>query len=101
MRSVIRGLASDNGTLRGLTGQGEPGLWTLLGGTGAELDSEGYTLGGGSGQVSSTSRLARTVRDIQLAAVASGTVPGKPYDPPEPGDPKNPIVPIVQPGIRP
>jgi len=78
MRSVIRGLANDNGTLRGLTGQGEPGLWTLLGGTGAELDSDGLQLGGGSGQVSSVSRLARTVNDIRLAAVASGSTGGTP-----------------------
>ena len=81
MRSVIRGLANDNGTLRGLTGQGEPGLWTLLGGAGEEEDAEGLTLSGGAGQVSSTSRLARSVRDTQLAGVASGRIPNTPTPP--------------------
>lgn len=87
MRSVIRGLANDNGTLRGLTGQGEPGLATLLGGTAPELDSDSYTLGGGSGQVSSVSRLARAQRDIRVAYVAAGVeAPGlkPPYDPVDP-----------------
>lgn len=73
MRSIIRGLANDNGTLRGLTGQGEPGLATLLGGTSPELDSDQLTLGGGAGQVSSVSRLARANKDTRIAAVASGS----------------------------
>jgi len=76
MRSVIRGLANDNGTLRGLTGQGEPGLWTLLGGTGQEEDASSLTLSGGAGQVSSTSRVARSVGDTMLAGVASGSGSG-------------------------
>lgn len=76
MRSVIRGLAQDNGSLRGLTGQGEPGLWTLLGGTGEELDAEGYRLGGGPGQVSGTSRIARVRGDVLVAGVSSGYLPG-------------------------
>lgn len=87
MRAIIRGLANENGTLRGLTGQGEPGLATLLGGTAPELDSDGYTLGGGSGQVSSVSRLARAQRDIRVAYVAAGVeAPGDkpPYKPVDP-----------------
>lgn len=72
MRAIIRGLANDNGSLRGITGQGEPGLWTLLGGTGAEEDSSSLALGGGAGQVSAVSRVARANRDTLLAAVAAG-----------------------------
>ena len=76
MRAIVRGLMNYNGTLRGLTGQGEPGLWTLLGGTGAEEDSSTLSLGGGAGQVSAVSRVARSVGDTLLANVAAGRVPG-------------------------
>ncbi len=77
MRAIIRGLANDNGSLRGLTGQGEPGLWTLLGGAGAEEDSDSLSLSGGAGQVSATSRVARSNGEVRLAAVASGTTPDR------------------------
>lgn len=88
MRAIIRGLANDNGTLRGLTGQGEPGLWTLLGGSGEEEDANALSLAGGAGQVSATSRVARANGDIRLAGVASGANPSRPW-PVRP----NPIVP--------
>jgi hypothetical protein len=84
MRAIIRGLANDNGSLRALTGQGEPGLYTLLGGTGEEQSAADLTTTGGSGQVSAVSRLARVQDEPRLAAVAgqgfippdSGTRPG-------------------------
>jgi hypothetical protein len=51
MRAILRGIAGENSSaLRGLTGQGEPGLWTLLGGSFAEPDSGGTRLTGGAGQ---------------------------------------------------
>lgn len=86
MRAILRGLAGENSeTLRGLTGQGEPGLWALLGGTSQELDAEGYTLGGGVGQVSATSRLSRASRDTYLAGIASGVGYTPPGGSPPPG----------------
>lgn len=94
MRAIIRGLSNDNGTLRGLTGQGEPGLWTLLGGTAGEEDSNGLRLGGGAGQVSATSRIARAAGDVRLAAVASGTVP------PSTGPVGGPPSPVRPPPVR-
>lgn len=91
MRAIIRGLANDNGTLRGLTGQGEPGLWTLLGGTGAEEDSSSLQLGGGAGQVSAVSRLARVSRDTLIANIAAGRPPsGGGGTPVPPGGPVKP-----------
>jgi len=92
VRAIIRGLANDNGTLRGLTGQGEPGLWTLLGGTGAEEDSSTLQLGGGAGQVSAVSRLARATRDTLIAGVASGRLPGG-------GTPVPPVGPVKPPPV--
>lgn len=90
MRAIVHSLAAENGSLRGLTGQGEPGLWTLLGGTGAELDATGYRSGGGAGQVSSTSRVSRVRGDTLVAGVSSGTIaPGVVR--PDPIDPKPPI----------
>lgn len=95
MRAVIHGLRQENGALRGLTGQGEPGLWTLLGGVGAEEDAGTLRLSGGSGQVSATSRLARVNRDVRIAGVASGDVRtgggfgSEPIDP-NPGTPEIP-----------
>lgn len=92
MRAIVHSLAAENGSLRGLTGQGEPGLWTLLGGTGQELDATGYRIGGGPGQVSGASRLSRVRGETLVAAVSSGTlVPGviRP-------DPLNPAPPIPE-----
>lgn len=66
----MQSLRNENGGLRGLTGSGEPGLFTLLGGTAAETGNTKFT--GGAGQVSATSRLAQAYRDVRLAAVASG-----------------------------
>lgn len=74
MRAIVHGLRAENGSLRGLTGQGEPGLWTLLGGTGAEQDAEDLRLAGGAGQVSATSRVARVNGERLVAGVASGDV---------------------------
>lgn len=74
---MMMSLSNENGGLRGLTGSGEPGLFTLLGGTSPELDASGYTTTGGPGQVSAITRLALAQRDVRLRAVATGTpVPG-------------------------
>lgn len=69
-------LRAGNGELRGLAGSGEPGLYTVLGGTAVEQDGEQMRMLGGAGQVSATSRLAQVHRDVRLAAVASGSSPG-------------------------
>jgi hypothetical protein len=51
MRAILRGVAGENvAALRGLTGQGEPGLWTLLGGSSSEPDSGSRRLSGGASQ---------------------------------------------------
>lgn len=76
MNSLYRSLRNENGGMRGLTGSGEPGLHTLLGGTGEELDSGSLTITGGPGQSSGVAKLARAHRDTRLAAVASGTSGG-------------------------
>ncbi len=87
MRAIAHSLAAENGSLRGLTGQGEPGLWTLLGGTGAELDATGYRSTGGAGQTSPASRLAR-LTGSRVAGVASGIIfPGQQFEPREPKPP--------------
>lgn len=82
-------LRNENGGLRGLTGGGEPGLYTLLGGTSPELDASGYTTTGGPGQTSATTRLARAQRDTRLAGVATGAGTGTtgPRSPPGHSDP--------------
>lgn len=72
MNAMMRSLRGESGKLRGLTGSGEPGLFTLLGGTGGEQDASGLAFSGGSGQVSSVARLAVTYHDTRLAALASG-----------------------------
>jgi hypothetical protein len=66
MRAILRGVAGDNRSLRGLTGQGEPGLWTLLGGTNAELDAGGRRLNGGKAQIGASAR----------DRIAAGSQPG-------------------------
>lgn len=74
---IIAQARQQSGSLRGLTGAGEPGLYTLLGGTGIEQDSSGHTTMGGAGQVSSTAKLAVAYKDVRLRQVASGqTVSG-------------------------
>jgi hypothetical protein len=74
--SMIRNLAGQNAAAsRGVTGQGEPGLYTLLGGTGVEEDASAYRTAGGVGQTSSVARLARAHNDLRLAAVAAGLPP--------------------------
>ncbi len=94
MRSIIRGLANDNSSLRALTGQGEPGLYTLLGGTGDELSADDLYTTGGAGQVSAVSRLARVQDEPRLAAVAgSGYIP--------PGAPVRPGGGVIRPPIIP
>lgn len=82
MRAILRGIAGDNASLRGLTGQGEPGLWTLLGGTSREPDSGGRRLLGGSGQVS------MAAKDKHVGGVASGVTEREP-GPTNEGDPTN------------
>lgn len=77
MNAMMMSLRTENGQLRGLTGQGEPGLFSLLGGTAREKDSSQLTTMGGPGQTSATAKLAEAYRDKRLAAVASGNpVPG-------------------------
>lgn len=65
-------LRNENGALRGLSGSGEPGLHTLLGGTGEEKDASGLKTFGGAGQVSAVARMAEAYKDTRLAAVAAG-----------------------------
>lgn len=72
MNELYRSLRNENGGLRGLAGSGEPGLHTLLGGTGEELDAGSLTITGGAGQSSGTAKLALAHRDVRLASVASG-----------------------------
>lgn len=93
MNSLMMSIRNENGGLRGLTGSGEPGLFTLLGGTGVEEGANAYRMTGGAGQVSSVARVASAHRDVRLAAVASGTsgagqvsgsgVPAGGYRPPD------------------
>lgn len=74
---IVAQARQENGSLRGLTGAGEPGLYTLLGGTGVQEDASSYTTSGGSGQTSATAKLAKAHKDVRLAQVASGqTVSG-------------------------
>lgn len=74
MNAVAKGIRTENGELRGLLGSGEPGLFTLLGGSSEELEGDRLRMTGGPGQVSGTSRVARAHKDVRLAAVASGTL---------------------------
>lgn len=70
---VIAMVRQENGSLRGLTGAGEPGLYTLLGGTGEQEDASAYTFTGGAGQTSATTKIAKAYKDKRLAQVASGS----------------------------
>lgn len=72
MIAVMRGLMNDGSSLRGLTGQGEPGLATLLGGTSPELSADNLRLSGGPGQVGATGRIARARNEQRVAAAAAG-----------------------------
>lgn len=74
MNAIAKGIRAENAELRGLLGSGEPGLFTLLGGSSAELEGDHLRMTGGAGQVSGTSRVARAHKDVRLAAVASGTL---------------------------
>lgn len=73
MTELMDALREENGKLRGLTGSGQPGLYSVLGGTVEEQNSSDLKLMGGAGQVSATSRIAMAHRDVRLAAVARGT----------------------------
>lgn len=95
--AIIRGVTAENGEQRGLTGSGQPGLHTLLGGTGSQEGAETLRFGGGAGQVSATAKLARAHKDLRLAAVVSGTAPpsrgeGGGYGRVPPTDPIGPIL---------
>ena len=72
---IIAQARQENGSLRGLTGAGEPGLYTLLGGTGEQGSANEYTTMGGTGQTSSTAKLAKAYKDTRLAQVAAGLPP--------------------------
>lgn len=73
MAKMASQLANQNGEmLRTLTGQGTPGLWTLLGGMGPEPGADTLRAWGGAGQVSGTSRIARANGDVRISGVASG-----------------------------
>ena len=71
-RAMIRALNGES-TLRGLTGQGEPGLHTLLGGTGTEGSALDFRMTGGGAQTSTASRLAEAYRDKRLGGGIGGT----------------------------
>jgi hypothetical protein len=66
VNTLFRSLRTENGDLRGRTGSGEPGLYTLLGGTGTERDAAS-----GSGASGGGSPLYRGQRDVRLGAAAA------------------------------
>lgn len=69
--SLVNGLRQENEDLRFRTGSGTPEGNVLLGGS---LKGEGtFVTFGGGGSVGATSRLARSSKDVRLAAVAGGT----------------------------
>lgn len=72
---IIAQVRQENGSMRGLTGAGEPGLYTLLGGTGEQGGANEYTTMGGTGQTSATAKLAKAYKDTRLAQVAAGQPP--------------------------
>lgn len=76
MNALFRSLRTENGDLRGLTGSGEPGMHTLLGGTGSELDASQVSLGAGAGASTGYAKLARAHRDVRVlgSAAAGGAV---------------------------
>ena len=90
---IIAQARQENGSMRGLTGAGEPGLYTLLGGTGEQEDASGTSIMGGAGQVSATAKLAKAYKDTRLAQVASGSGGSSPVGVGGGGNPR--------PGIRP
>lgn len=73
---MFRSLRNDSGQLRGLSGSGEPGLHTLLGGTGAELDASGVSMGSGGGAATGYAKLARAHVDVRLRGGVGATVGG-------------------------
>lgn len=81
MNSLFRSLRTDNGGLRGLTGSGEPGMHTLLAGTGQEQDASSLKIAGGAGQSSGYTKLAQAHHDVRVrggnsSAIASGPSAG-------------------------
>lgn len=79
MNQLMSAMREENGRLRGLTGAGKPGLYSLLGGTAVDEGASGTTFMGGAGQVSATNRLAAVYKDTRLAAVAAGrSIPSTP-----------------------
>jgi hypothetical protein len=76
VNSLFRSLRSDNGDLRGLTGSGEPGMHTLLGGTGEELTAAGTSLASGGGASTGYAKLARAHKDVRMASLAAAAASG-------------------------
>lgn len=64
---MMRGLNAENSGMRGLTGQGEPGLYTLLGGT----ETQGDAAGTSRNLVGAFQRKSNPYKDMRLAAVAA------------------------------
>jgi hypothetical protein len=64
VNNLFRSLRTENGDLRGRTGSGEPGLYTLLGGTGTEK-------AGSAGAAGGYSKLATPLRDVRVSAAAA------------------------------
>ena len=96
MTEITQAMMLENGNMRALLGSGEPGLNAVLGGTVKEEGADSLRMTGGAGQVSATSRIARSYNDVRLAAVAAGNpvppaggggggVPGRPGQGGNPG----------------
>jgi hypothetical protein len=64
---MIRALVADNTAKRGLTGQGQPGLHTLLGGTDVQEDASAFRITGGAWNAFGSRE--RAYRDTRLAGV--------------------------------
>jgi hypothetical protein len=71
MNTLFRSLRTENGDLRGLTGSGEPGMHTLLGGTGQERDASGVALASGGGSSTGYAKLAQAHHDVRVAGGAA------------------------------
>lgn len=69
MNTLFRSLRTENGDLRGRTGLGEPGLYTLLGGTEREQEAAG---GGGAG--GGRTRMFSAHRDVRVLGTTAGVV---------------------------
>lgn len=76
MRAILRGIAGENSaTRRDLTGQGEPGYWTLLGGSNSAPAGGSRKLAGGAGQ-GALARVERLMTPGGTATSAGGLGPG-------------------------